>query len=66
MIAVTVARPTENLAVGLAPKRPTATANPYWLLSLMTEALRRGDKHGARLFSLRYLRTLARDVVGEK
>jgi hypothetical protein len=65
MIAVTVARPTENAAIGLAPRRPTAGSNPYWLLDLMRTALRRGDQHGARLFSLRYMRALAHDLVGE-
>jgi hypothetical protein len=65
MIAVTVARPTENAAIGLAPRRPTTSSQPSLLLRLSNWALSRGDREGARLFSLRYLRALNSDRVGE-
>jgi hypothetical protein len=65
MIAVTVARPTENLAVGLASRRPTSSSEPGFLLRLMNWALRRGDREGARLFAHRYLRAVNCDRVGE-
>ncbi|MFD0405564.1 hypothetical protein [Kitasatospora sp. NPDC127116] len=60
-----VARPTENLAIGRVGNRPTAGSEPNILLRLSNWALRRGDREGARLFALRFLRAVNSDRVGE-
>ncbi|MGW6912549.1 hypothetical protein ACWGB8_01805 [Kitasatospora sp. NPDC054939] len=65
MIAVTVSRPTENAAIGLAFRRPTSASQPSLLLRLSNWALSRGDREGARLFAHRYLRAVNSDRVGE-
>jgi hypothetical protein len=64
-VSALVARPTENLAIGLVGRRPTASSEPNILLRLMNWALRRGDREGARLFAHRYLRAVNSDRVGE-
>ncbi|MFG3051862.1 hypothetical protein ACGFZP_13055 [Kitasatospora sp. NPDC048239] len=62
MIAVTVARPTENTAVGLMPVRELGNLGAYHLARF---ALKTGDMYGARLFTKSYLRALAGGKVGE-
>ncbi|MEU6233825.1 hypothetical protein [Kitasatospora sp. NPDC047058] len=62
MMATTVARPTEALAVGRAPLHEYGNLGGY---SLAEFAWKTGDRHGARLFWLCYLRALANGKVGE-
>ncbi|MFF0409102.1 hypothetical protein ACFYUY_01535 [Kitasatospora sp. NPDC004745] len=62
MIAVTVARPTENLAVARTPLIERGSMAAYWL-ALRAKAA--GDTHGALLFAKRYVRAVANGNVGE-
>ncbi|MEV7770536.1 hypothetical protein [Kitasatospora sp. NPDC086791] len=62
MIAVTVARPTESLAIARMPLIERGSAGAYWL-ALRAKSV--GDAHGALLFAKRYLRALANGNVGE-
>ena len=65
MIAVTVARPTENAGINLALYRPTPARSDNQLLRLIAWAHRIGDQHGERLFKARLRRPLFADRVGE-
>ncbi|MEU8920345.1 hypothetical protein AB0D10_05315 [Kitasatospora sp. NPDC048545] len=65
MIAVTVHRPTEDLAVGQADRRPIPARTGKQLMRLIAWAQRVGDRYGEELFRARLLRPAGAGRVGE-